>query len=460
MTGPAQTLHAGDLLPAVAPGLTGARTRDLIERLSRFECPGLTLRRRRRAELSGASHDPIVWTAARGANVLDADGNRFVDLTSGFGAALIGHTHPAVVTAVRTQSERLLHALGDVFPSDAKITLEGRLVGLAPWPARVILGLSGADAVEAALKTAALATGRPGVLAFTGGYHGLSYGTLAACGYKTSFRKPFTGQLNPAVHFAPFPSVRTPEHSETRRVLDETFSAVDRALSTGTVGAVIVEPILGRGGVGVPPAGFLSALIDRAHSAGAVLIADEIQTGLGRTGRRFRSVTTETSPDIICLGKSLGGGMPVSAALIREDLASAWARPGGEALHTSTFLGNPLGCAASLASLDVLESPDTTERIKTTSAALETGLNAVLNDHRLGVPRRTFARLMIGLELDGGASRALAVCRFLLERGYITLTGGLDGNVLTLTPPCVLTPAQVDGFVVALADALNAHPVL
>ncbi len=455
---PTLELPSGDLLPAVGVGLPGPRSRELVEALSRVECPGLTLRRRRRAEASGADHDPIVWSAAKGANVLDVDGNRYVDLTAGFGAALLGHGHPAVVSAVRAQAERMLHALGDVYPSDVKVALEERLASLAPWPARVILGLSGADAVEAALKTAALATGRPGVLAFTGGYHGLSYGALAACGYKALFREPFAGQLNPAVRFAPFPAVRTPEPAEAQRAMAETFDAVERALATREVGAVLVEPILGRGGVEVPPAGFMSALTERAHGAGAVLIADEVQTGLGRTGRRFRSVTSAAVPDVICLGKALGGGLPVSATLVREDLAGAWASARGEAIHTSTFLGNPLGCAAALASLDALEAPETIAAVRATAVALEEAINAVLNDHRLAVPRRSFARLMIGLAVEGGPRRALAVCRSLLERGYVALTGGVDGDVLTLTPPCALTPLQVDGFVVALADALRAHP--
>ena len=140
--------------------------------------------------------------------MVDADGNVLVDMTAGFGAASIGHSHPRVLDAVRAQSDRLLHALGDLHPADVKIALLGRLSALAPWPdARVILGATGADAVEAALKTAMLATGRPGVLAFVGGYHGLSHGPLAACGYNEAFRAPFEAQLNPHVQFAAFPRV-------------------------------------------------------------------------------------------------------------------------------------------------------------------------------------------------------------------------------------------------------------
>ena len=201
--------NLGELLPQIrSHGPGGESTRALVDLLASVECPGLTARRRRREEFTGASHDPIVWVQARGANVVDADGNRYVDMTGGFGVALLGHGHPAVVAAVQAQAATMLHALGDVYPSAQKITLEARLAALVPWHARVILGLSGADAIEAALKTAMLATGLPGVLAFEGGYHGLSYGALASCGYRFSFREPFAAQLNPAVRVAPYPSAR------------------------------------------------------------------------------------------------------------------------------------------------------------------------------------------------------------------------------------------------------------
>jgi 4-aminobutyrate aminotransferase-like enzyme len=180
----------GDLLPAVSAPLPGALGTRLVEQLASSECPALTQRRARRSERSGAAQDPIVWAEARASNVVDADGNRFVDLSAGFGAAAIGHAHPRVVQAVQAQTARLMHALGDLQPSDVKVALLTRLAQLAPFDnARVMLGLSGADAVEAALKSALLFTKKPGVLAFLGGYHGLSHGPLAACGYRRFVRR-------------------------------------------------------------------------------------------------------------------------------------------------------------------------------------------------------------------------------------------------------------------------------
>src|SRR5262245_16258470 len=189
-----------------------------------------------------ASPTGIVYASALGANVTDVDGNRYVDLAAGFGAQLTGHRHPSVVRALSLEGERLHQALGDVYPSDAKVSLVERLARLHPDPdARVILAQSGSDAVTAALKTAALAAGRPGVLAFQGAYHGLGYGPLAACGLRASYREPFARQLNPNVHFASYPA--SPE------ALAGALSEARAALSTSEIGVVLVEPVLGRGGV-------------------------------------------------------------------------------------------------------------------------------------------------------------------------------------------------------------------
>ncbi len=439
----------GDLPPLLRSGEPGGEvTRSLIDTLAAVECPGLTARRRRREEITGASHDPIVWVHAKGANVVDADGNRYVDLTGGFGVALLGHGHRDVVEAVQRQAGRLLHALGDVYPSAAKIGLEARIAATVPWPARVILGLSGADAVEAALKTARLATGRPGVLAFEGGYHGLSYGALAECGYKSAFREPFAGQLNPNVRFAPYPSTAD---------LDRALEAARAALADGVVGAVLIEPILGRGGVEPAAEGALASLGAMAKERGALLIVDEIYTGLGRTGPWLRSIATGCEPDVVVIGKALGGGVPVSAAVVREEAARAWGASVGEAIHTSTFLGNPLSCAAALASLEVLARPETTAMIGRCAVALERSLRAALSRDGAGVRRLTFAGMLVGITLDGGLRRALSVCRRMLERGYVVLTGGVDGDVLTLTPPACMTDAQVEGFAATLAEVLTVE---
>lgn len=424
--------------------LPAAASSALVERLAATECPALTARRARRSELAGAPNDPIVWARAQGANVWDADGNRYVDLTAGFGAAAVGHAAAPVVAAVQAQSARLMHALGDVHPSDVKIALLERLARLAPFPeARVMLGLSGADALTAALKTAALYTGRPGVLAFRGGYHGLEYGPLAACGYSDAFRAPFAAQLNPHVVFTPYPAADVP--------LAQALAGVADALrAPGNIGAVVCEPILGRGGVIVPPAGFLAGLAALCHEHGALLIADEVLTGLGRCGALLRSVHDGALPDLICLGKALGGGLPVSACLGRREVMAAWGAPDKEAIHTGTFFGNPLACAAALAALDLIEAHDLSARANALGAEFVAQLRARLGARAVDVRG---SGLLVGVELANGG-RALAAVRALLERGYLTVPAGSDARVISLTPPLTIDAALLTGFCDALAEVL------
>jgi 4-aminobutyrate aminotransferase/(S)-3-amino-2-methylpropionate transaminase len=441
-----------NLPPEVRGPVPGARGAELVEALATSECPALTTRRARRSEHSRVAHDPIVWTRASGINVWDADDNRYVDMTAGFGAAAVGHSHPEVLAAIAAQSERLLHALGDVHPSDVKVRLLQRLARLSPFDdARVILGLSGSDAVTAALKTAVLATGRPGILAFEGGYHGLGYGPLAACGYHEGFRAPFASQLNPHVRFAPYPRTGT----DVGEAVRETARAWDVALRDRTeIGAVLVEAVLGRGGIVVPPPGFLRALGELARARGALLIADEIQTGLGRAGAWFRSTADGAAPDLVCLGKALGGGLAISACIGPERVMRAWGDPAGEAIHTGTFFGQPLACAAALATLDVMER----EALATAAADKGRAFQAMLaglRAHHACVREVRGAGLMVGVELDGSA-RALAVVRALLERGYIALVAGTNGCTVSLTAPLTISETRLTEFVHALDATLEA----
>ncbi len=326
----------GEDPPDVRVPPPGPMSRSALARLEQVECPAFGSRRASRAEKSGAEMLPIVLASGKGSNLFDVDGNRYVDLCAGFGALLLGHGPAPVLRAVAGQAERLLQALGDVYSADAKIALLERIAALHPGVSpRVLLGQSGSDAVTAALKTARLATGKPGVVAFEGCYHGLGYGPLAACGVRPSYRLPFADQLNPRVAFAPYP--RGPAD------LDRALDAVERSLRAGDVGAVLVEPILGRGGCIVPPPSFLGGVVEAAHRHGALVIADEIWTGMGRTGAMVRSASAGIAADILCFGKGLGGGLPISACVAAEDVMMAWARDvGGDGVvHTSTHAGLP-----------------------------------------------------------------------------------------------------------------------
>jgi 4-aminobutyrate aminotransferase / (S)-3-amino-2-methylpropionate transaminase / 5-aminovalerate transaminase len=442
----------GSALPELVGPVPGPRSLTLAEELSRVECPALTARRARRAEGSGAAQDPISWSAARGSNVRDVDGNVFVDLTGGFGAALFGHAHPPIVAAVAAQQSALVHALGDVHPSETKVRALAALTALAPFPARVILGLSGADAVEAALKTALLFTKKPGVIAFSGGYHGLSHGPLAACGYGEGFRAPFSAQLNPHVAFAEFAELRAGADArasthklEVARALASVAQA-EQAL-VGQAGAILVEPIQGRGGVREAAPGFLRALSEFAQARGLLLIVDEIYTGLGRSGALLEHRRHGCEADLICLGKALGGGFPVSACLGREEIMAAWGDPAGEALHTSTFLGNPPACAAALATLAELTAQGAPALAEARGERLRGALSALPGVTVQG------RGLLLGVRV-APEHGLLRLCQRLLARGYIVLAAGAPPALLCLTPPLCLSDAQIDGFVAALGEAL------
>lgn len=427
------------LPPQVDVPPPGPRSRAIAARLSRVDNPSFDERRADRAEKSGEDHTPIAYASARGSNVTCADGNRYVDLCMGFGACIFGHAPPWLVEEVaRVQSELPL-ALGDVYASEAKAVCEEKLAALFPEKgARVILGLSGADAVTAALKTAVLATGKSGVVAFHGGYHGLSYAPLAACGLAPGFRAPFEAQLGDHVRFATYPDSALPNPDVTlMRALEE----ADALATECDAGAILVEPIQGRGGCVVPPAGFLRGLREICDRRGALLVADEIWTGMGRSGALLASLA-ETTPDLVCVGKGLGAGFPISACFGRESAMAGWGVHGGSAIHTATHFGSPPACAAASRVLDVVCTERAWERAATAGAAWKDALA------RTGLTV-TGRGMMLGVRMPD-AGQALALCRRLLARGYITLTGGVRGDVLTLTPALDIP----EPLLAAAADAL------
>jgi 4-aminobutyrate aminotransferase/(S)-3-amino-2-methylpropionate transaminase len=298
--------------------------------------------------------------------------------------------------------------------------------------------------VTAALKSALLFTGKPAVVAFGGAYHGLSHAPLAACGLRESYRAPFAAQLNPHVRFVDYPT--------QAQDLDRVLSQVRSALTDGTVGAILVEPILGRGGVVVPPAAFLPELAKLGREFGALCIADEIWTGLGRSGKMAYSMGPEFTPDLLCLGKGLGGGLPISAVVGRGVVLEAWRRD-SEVVHTSTFAGNALACAASIATLDVISRERLAERAQSLGGQLLTTLATRLARFSSATVRGS--GLMIAIDLGDRPGRATQLAVRLLERGYITSTGGGRREILVLTPPLVLAESLLGGFVDAVELSLG-----
>lgn len=464
----------GRELPLLKTPIPGPASVALVDDLASSECPAITARRARRAQESGVSQDPIVWRRALGANVEDVDGNRYVDLTGAFAVAGLGHGHPKIVEALRAQSELLIHAMGDVYPSEAKIAFSRRLAEVAPEGlTHSILGLSGASAVEAALKTAAIHTKKPGVVAFWGGYHGLSYGALSATAYRESFRAPFMAQLNPMVRHIPFPDTYRPPFGLSFDTKPEVIGAAvlahlrdilsGPATAGEAIGAVIIEPIQGRGGEIEPPPGFLAGLRELCDEFGLVLIFDEIYTGFARTGTLFACEYEEVTPDILCVGKSLGGGYPLSAAIGREEVMASWGLSAGEAIHTSTFLGNPLGCAMGLAVIDAIIDEDWPQKVARRGEEIRKQLEALARRYPERIGRVRGRGLMLGIELvksrqgrepDGGAG--LFLTDFCRQRGYLVLPSGRWGQVLALSPPFMVTDEQWQGFFEVLDQGLSS----
>ncbi|MEN8181748.1 MAG: aspartate aminotransferase family protein [Myxococcota bacterium] len=404
-------MHLPTQPPRMVSPVPGPRSRRLAGRLAAVESRNVTC----------LDPIPVFWERASGANVWDVDGNRYVDLGAAFGVANVGHAHPQVVEAVSRQATTLLHGMGDVHPSAVKVELLEALARRFPGgvPARVVLGSSGSDAVETALKTAQLATGRAGVVAFEGAYHGLSLGALDVT-HRPDFREPFAEVLAGRAVFARFGDP------------DDVLRAAARA-GSGSVGAVLVEPVQGRGGERVAPPGFLTRLREICDREDWLLIADEIYTGFGRTGRWFAVEHEGVVPDLLCLGKGLASGMPLSACLGREEVMAAWPPSAGEALHTQTFLGHPPSCAAALASMRVLEE----EKLVAEAAALGAFALTRLTEELASRPTVVEVRglgLMLGIECASpGAARAAAAEA--LAGGVLVLPSGEDGRVLSLTPP-------------------------
>jgi 4-aminobutyrate aminotransferase len=448
----------GTRLPCVCVPPPGPESRRLAAELARVESPNVTYL---------GDDFPVFWAEAKGANVRDVDGNVYVDLTAAFAVAGPGHAHPRIVAAVQRQAAVLMHGMGDVHPPAVKVEVLRALAEVAPGALdRAFLASSGAEAVEAALKTAAIATGKPRVLAFHGSYHGLTYGALAASG-REDFRAPFAAQLPRTAVFAPYPyAYRSPLGRDPEEVGDAVLRYVEYLLDTpGTasegIGAILVEPVQGRGGDVVPPGGFLPGLRRICDERGLLLILDEVYTGFGRTGRWFACEHWGVTPDILVVGKGMTGGMPFAACIATSAVMEAWPKSTGEAIHTSTFLGHPLGCAAALASMAVLRD----ERLVERSADLGARILARLREMTAGNPRVGEVRglgMMIGIELVRGRDTrepapdlAGRVVIETLRRGVLTLGGGIHGNVLSLSPPFVITEEQVDAALEVLGEALE-----
>lgn len=377
------------------------------------------------SEVMMPTYNPPAVTLVRGvgATVWDDRGQPYVDLVAGIAVNVLGHAHPAVVAAVTDQVATLGHT-SNLVANQPSVRLAERLLGLLGRDGRVFFASSGAEANETAFKISRR-TGRASVLSTNGGFHGRTMGALALTGQKSK-RAPFE-PLPEGVSFVPYGDA----------------DVLTSALGPWTA-AVFLEPIQGESGVLVPPAGYLTAVREATRRHGALLVLDEVQTGIGRTGRWFAHQHAGVDPDVVTLAKGLGGGLPIGACIGLGDAADLLA-PGQ---HGSTFGGNPIVCAAALAVLDTIESDGLLERATLLGARLRSGIEGL--GHPLVASTRGIG-LMLAFSLT--APVAARVERSARDHGF--LVNAVSPDAVRLVPPLVLTDAQADAFIAALPQILD-----
>ncbi len=430
-------------VPEIKTPLPGPRAQALLDRDARFVSPSYT------------RVYPLVVERGSGAVIEDVDGNLFLDFTAGIAVTAAGHCHPKVVAAITEQAQKLIHMSGTDFYYQPQIDLSQRLAELSPGGRnRVFFTNSGAEALEAALKLARYHTGRPRAVAFFGGFHGRTYGAMSLSGSKLVHRRGFA-PLVPDIHHVPYPrmcGVCSLDRCACVQAIED--SLFKRTAPPDEVAAIFVEPIQGEGGYHVPPAGFLPALRRLCDTYGIMLVADEVQSGMGRTGKMFAVEHWNVVPDIICLAKGIASGMPLGAIIARDEVMD-W--PSGS--HASTFGGNPVSCRASLATIDLLEQgymANATER----GEQLKDGLRKLRQQHEVIGDVRGLG-LMVAMDLvksrepytfDHGLREIVVQTAF--QHGLLLL--GCGESAIRFCPPLCVSAAQVDTCLRVLGEVLEA----
>ncbi len=439
---------ADEPVPRIITELPGPCARQLIAEDERYLSPSYT------------RVYPLAVARGSGVVIEDVDGNRFLDFTAGIAVCSTGHCHPRVVQAIQRQSERLIHMSGTDFYYAPQKDLARRLAELAPGNGakRVFFTNSGAEAIEAAFKLARYHTGRKHVIAFRGAFHGRTLGALSLTASKVVQRKRFAPFV-PNVSHIDFPYCfrcpRRPAAGCCGEPLEQLERLFRQMVAPDEVAAVFVEPIQGEGGYIVPPADFHARLRQITDEHGILLVADEVQTGMGRTGRLFAMEHFGVEPDIICLAKGIASGMPLGAVIARAEIMN-WPR----GAHASTFGGNPVSCAAALATLELLEEGLIENAARMGQSLLE-ALKQLAQRYALIGDVRGIG-LMIGVELvypsgprqgqpsPEAAQRVLDGC---FRRGLLLLTSG--ESTLRFCPPLVIQQRHVDAAVTILEEVID-----
>jgi len=406
-------------------------------------------------------HTNIIAKKALGVYVHGADGKRYMDFSSGLATVNIGHNHPSVVKAAKEQTERFIHS-GCIFRYDSIVTLALRLKEKTPEGLDMFFfSNSGAEAIEGAIKLCRFVTKRPAIIAFTGGFHGRTLGALSLTSSNVKYRRRYHPLL-PSVYHVPYPyCYRCPVGQNPESCSIECFkvleSALEHLVSPEEVACVVMEPVLGEGGYVVPPVRYVKKLRELTKRHGILFVADEVQSGFGRTGKWFASEHFGAVPDVMAVGKGIASGFPLSAVIGRKDIMKKWP-PGA---HGTTFGGNPVSCAAAIATIDVMEKQGLADNAK------RQGDYAL---KRLRVLRGKFPSigdvrglgLMIGIEFvkkDKKPDSALLkrIMKRCEKNGLIVVECGLHKNVLRFIPPLTITTREMDAALGIFEKALKSE---
>jgi 4-aminobutyrate aminotransferase len=389
--------------------------------------------------------------SGHGCTVTTADGTEYLDFTAGIAVTSTGHCHPHVVEAIQRQAALFVHAQVNVYRHPLLEELAGRLAGLAPGAIDTwFFANSGAEATEGAVKLAKQVTGRPHVVVFEGSFHGRTHLAMAMTTSKTSYRAGHA-PLPAGVFVAPF--------ARTDAEVDDALAALRDLLATQTApsetAAMLIEPVLGEGGYRPAPGRFLAGIAAICREHGILFVADEVQTGFGRTGELFCVEHHGLEPDVLVLAKGLGSGFPISAIGAPAELMARW--PVGS--HGGTYGGNPMGCAAALATIDVVTAPGFLDDVRARGAQLVDGLRSIVGADEAGWSPDAEVRglgLMVALETIDPARTAAVIGHCLREGRVILMSAGSKGQVTRFMPPLVVTAEEIDRCLDAVNDAWKA----
>ncbi len=422
--------------------------------------------RRDTAMASGASKlTQIAVASAQGAVVVDVDGNQLLDFAGGIGVLAAGHCPPSVVEAIKAQADNLLHICSIVASYEPLVELAEMLNGITPGSFRkkTVFMNSGAEAVETAVNIARTATGRQGIVVFEGAYHGRTNLTASMTSKYALFKKGYA-PFAPEVYRFDFPNVyRRPEEMNEKAFIDYSIARLhDQFISRidpGSVAAVVIEPVQGEGGFLPVPTAFMQAIRQLCDEHGMILIADEVQSGMGRTGRMFAIEHLNVVPDIVTMAKSLGSGMPISAVTGRADLMDA-PHPGGLG---GTYSGNPLACVSAIESIRMITGPGFLEHAAAIGVQMRRRLETMQQDHPglIGEVRGLGPMLVAEIVTDAESktpdmASTAAICNETLTRGLITIRAGLYSNCVRFLPPLNTSTEQVDEAMDVLAESIDA----